>query len=50
MHGNAINFLYNPGHLTHWCLEVVPVVYAWVVTTIANVNEIPMIIIIVAYS
>ncbi len=25
---NAINFLYNPGHVTLWCLEVVPVVYA----------------------
>ncbi len=22
---NSINFLYNPGHVTLWCLEVVPV-------------------------
>ncbi len=25
---DPINFLYNPGHMTLWCLEVVPVVYA----------------------
>ncbi len=25
---NAIIFLYDPGHMTNWCLEVVPVVYA----------------------
>ncbi len=25
---NAINFLYNPSHMTLWCLEVVLVVYA----------------------
>ncbi len=25
---NTINFLYNPGHVTLWCLEVVLVVYA----------------------
>ncbi len=29
MRRNVINFLYNPGHVTLWCLEVVPVVYAW---------------------
>ncbi len=28
MHRNAINFLYNPCHITLWCLEVVPLVYA----------------------
>ncbi len=27
MHGNAINFLYNPGYVTLLCLEVVPVVF-----------------------
>ncbi len=31
MHRNAINFLYNPGHMTFWCLEVVQVVYARVI-------------------
>ncbi len=31
MRKNAINFLYNPGHVTLWCLEVVPVVYARVI-------------------
>ncbi len=25
---NAINFPYNPGHVTLWSLEVVPVLYA----------------------
>ncbi len=25
---NNINFLCNPGHVTLWCMEVVPVVYA----------------------
>ncbi len=24
MRGNAINFLYNPGHMTLWCVEVGP--------------------------
>ncbi len=28
MHRNSINFLYNLGHVTFRCLEVVPVVYA----------------------
>ncbi len=28
IHRNAINFLYNPGHMTLWCLEVVQVIYA----------------------
>ncbi len=28
---NAINFLYNSGHVILWCLEVVPVVYTRVV-------------------
>ncbi len=28
MHRNSINFLYNPGHVTLLCLEVVPVLYA----------------------
>ncbi len=28
MHRNSINFPYNPGHMTFWCLEVVLVVYA----------------------
>ncbi len=27
--GMLFSFLYNPGHVTHLCLEVVPVVYAW---------------------
>ncbi len=30
MHRNSINFQYNSGHVTLWCLEVVPVVYPWV--------------------
>ncbi len=28
---NSTNLLYNPGHMTIWCLEVVLVVYARVV-------------------
>ncbi len=28
MHRNSINFLYNPGHVSLWCLEVVPVANA----------------------
>ncbi len=28
MHRNDINVLYNPVHVTLWCFEVVPVVYA----------------------
>ncbi len=28
MHRNSINFLYNPGHIALWCLEVVPVANA----------------------
>ncbi len=28
MRRNAINFLSIPGHMTLWCLEVVPVAYA----------------------
>ncbi len=28
MHGNSINFLYNPHHVTLWCLKVVPVANA----------------------
>ncbi len=34
MRRNAINFLYNPGHVTRWCLEVVPEVNARVRSTI----------------
>ncbi len=34
---NAINFLYNPGHTTLWCLKVVPVFYARVVRLICQV-------------
>ncbi len=30
MRRHSINFLYNPGHMTIWCLEVVLVVYAGV--------------------
>ncbi len=28
MHRNSINILYNPSHVTLWCLEVVPVANA----------------------
>ncbi len=28
MRRNSIDFLYNPGHVTLWCLEVVPVANA----------------------
>ncbi len=28
MNMNSISFLYNPGHMTLWCLEVVPVANA----------------------
>ncbi len=28
MSRDPIHFLYNPGHVTFWCLQVVPVVYA----------------------
>ncbi len=33
---NSINFLYNPGHVTLCCLEVVPVVYARVISPIGQ--------------
>ncbi len=33
MRSNSIYFLYNPGHVTLGCLEVVPVVYARVALT-----------------
>ncbi len=33
---NAINFLYNPGRVTLWCLEVVLVVYARVLNAMQN--------------
>ncbi len=35
---NFINFLYNPGHVTLWCLEVVLVVYARVYTILIFVQ------------
>ncbi len=34
MRRNSINFLYNPGHMTLWCFEVVPVFYARVASVL----------------
>ncbi len=39
MHRNAINVLNIPGHVTLWCLEVVPVVYASNVIPQKNMSE-----------
>ncbi len=39
MYWNAINFLYVPGHITLWCLELIPVVYASDVIPQTNMSE-----------
>ncbi len=36
---NTINLLYNPGHVTRWCLEVVLVVFASDVTPQKSMSE-----------
>ncbi len=37
MRRNAINVRYNPGHVTLWCIEVVPVVYAKVALSCSSI-------------
>ncbi len=32
---NSINILYNPGHVTLWCLEVVPLEYSRIVYSLS---------------
>ncbi len=36
---NAINLLYIPGHVTRWCLEAIPVVFASDVIPWNNTNK-----------
>ncbi len=44
MHRNAINFLYIPGHVTIWCLEVVHMADAGDVVPRKNMSELACVI------